>query len=172
MNPFIHPTIAKPLDHACWEKPAPRSIISSPAVVHSKDEALPASSSVTKRASINPSPRAQSRVALILGAITLTGLLLAPAIVLAVDINTATAEQLQEIKGIGPKMARTIIEERQRGGRFESMTDVSERVKGVGPKKAAAFKAAGLAVRGNRTGAATTLASGKKGAAGTPARKR
>ena len=97
------------------------------------------------------------------GNLTLAGCLLIPGFAIAVDINIATAQELQQVKGIGPKMAQVIVEERERGGRFESMTDVSERVKGVGPKKAASFQAAGLTV-----GAAQTMA-GPDAKAGAPA---
>src|SRR3546814_11217515 len=65
---------------------------------------------------------------------------------LAIDVNAATPEQLREIRGIGPKMAQVIIEERARGGRYESLDDLSDRVKGIGPKKAAAMQASGLTV--------------------------
>jgi len=70
----------------------------------------------------------------------------------AVDVNTATQEQLLTVRGIGPKTAQTIIEERSRGGHYQSLEDLSERVKGIGPKRAAAMQAAGLTVEG---GAAT-----------------
>src|SRR3546814_10253172 len=43
-------------------------------------------------------------------------------------------------------MAQVIIEERARGGRYESLDDLSDRVKGIGPKKAAAMQASGLTV--------------------------
>jgi len=92
--------------------------------------------------------------------------LLLPGLAMAVDINTATAQQLQEIKGIGPKTASIIIEERDRGGNFESMTDVSERVKGIGPKKAAALEAAGLKV-----GTAVAAAGKAAEPAARPARR-
>jgi len=74
-------------------------------------------------------------------------LFVAPA-AFAVDVNTATQEQLLTIRGIGPKTAQTIVEERNRGGRFQSLEDLSERVKGIGPKKAASMHAAGLTVEG------------------------
>lgn len=63
-----------------------------------------------------------------------------------VNVNAATASQLQEISGIGPKTAQVIIGERQRGGAYASMEDLSDRVKGIGPKKAARLAAAGLQV--------------------------
>ncbi|WP_245150657.1 ComEA family DNA-binding protein [Pollutimonas harenae] len=73
----------------------------------------------------------------------LTGLAL-PAGVHALDVNTATQEQLLGVRGIGPKTAKIIIEERSRAGRYDSLEDLSDRVKGIGPKKAAALQAAGL----------------------------
>lgn len=99
-----------------------------------------------------------------LRAVTLIGSLLLPGVALAVDINTATPQQLQEIKGIGPKTASIIIEERDRGGRFESITDVSERVKGIGPKKAASLEAAGLTVGAAVAAAGKEAESGARGA--------
>jgi hypothetical protein len=50
---------------------------------------------------------------------------------LAVEINTATDEQLQSLRGIGPAMAARIIAERARAP-FSSLADFDERVKGVG----------------------------------------
>jgi competence protein ComEA len=64
----------------------------------------------------------------------------------ALDVNSATAEQLTGIRGVGPKTADVIIKERERGGRFESLEDLSDRVRGIGPKKAQALQAAGLRV--------------------------
>ncbi len=50
---------------------------------------------------------------------------------LSVEINTATDEQLQSLRGIGPAMAGRIIAERARAP-FNSLADFDERVKGVG----------------------------------------
>jgi len=50
---------------------------------------------------------------------------------LSVEINTATDEQLQSLRGIGPAMAARIIAERARAP-FSSLADFDERVKGVG----------------------------------------
>lgn len=69
--------------------------------------------------------------------------------VYAVDVNAADVAQLEGIKGIGPKTARTIIEERTRGGRYESFEDLSDRVKGIGPAKVASLRSAGLTVQGS-----------------------
>ncbi|AOB33814.1 hypothetical protein AKI39_17100 [Bordetella sp. H567] len=64
----------------------------------------------------------------------------------ALDVNSATVDQLRAIRGVGPKTAETIVKERERGGRFESMEDLSERVRGIGPRRAQALEAAGLRV--------------------------
>lgn len=66
----------------------------------------------------------------------------------ALDANSASAEQLESLRGIGPKTARIIVQERQRGGRFESIEDLSDRVRGIGPKRAQSLQAAGLTVGG------------------------
>lgn len=91
---------------------------------------------------------------------------LMPRSVQAVDLNSATAQQLQALNGIGPKTATMIIEERTRGGNFSSLTDLSDRVRGIGPKKAAALKAAGLKVAagGGKSGTKAVPASPGKAA--------
>ena len=50
----------------------------------------------------------------------------------AVDVNSATAQQLESVSGIGPSTARTIVQERERAGAFESLDDLAERVRGIG----------------------------------------
>lgn len=64
----------------------------------------------------------------------------------AVDANLASAEELQAVRGIGPKTALLIVRERERGGAFESISDLSDRVRGIGPKRARAMQANGLSV--------------------------
>ncbi|SHG86815.1 ComEA family DNA-binding protein [Pollutimonas bauzanensis] len=76
----------------------------------------------------------------------------APGAAHAIDVNSATQEQLESVRGIGPKTAQTIIDERARGGRYESFADLSERVKGIGPKKAVSLQAAGLTLGGQGAG--------------------
>ena len=50
------------------------------------------------------------------------------------DVNTATTQQLQEVKGIGPKTAEKIIQFIQEEGPITSIKEL-ENVKGIGPKK-------------------------------------
>ena len=51
-----------------------------------------------------------------------------------VNINTASAEELQTLKGIGPATAQSIIDYRQIHGEFRSIDEIQE-VRGIGPKK-------------------------------------
>lgn len=88
------------------------------------------------------------------------GMSLTAASAAAMDVNTATVEQLQSLRGVGPKTAAIIIHERQRGGNFQSLEDLSDRVRGIGAKKARALQEAGLSI-GAGAGAA---AAGKLGA--------
>ena len=48
-----------------------------------------------------------------------------------VNLNTATAEQLATIPGVGPKMAERIIDYRQKNGGFKKVEDLMN-VSGVG----------------------------------------
>lgn len=49
------------------------------------------------------------------------------------DLNRATAEELDVLPGIGPAKARAMVEDRNRNGPFRSVDDLT-RVKGIGPK--------------------------------------
>lgn len=70
----------------------------------------------------------------------------APQTVAALDVNAATLEQLVAVRGIGPRTAQIIIDERRRAGPFESLEDLSDRIRGIGARKAAALRASGLRV--------------------------
>ncbi|MGD8329199.1 MAG: helix-hairpin-helix domain-containing protein [Acidobacteriota bacterium] len=48
-----------------------------------------------------------------------------------VDINTASAEELQKVPGIGEALARRIVEFREENGRFEKVDDLLN-VRGIG----------------------------------------
>jgi competence protein ComEA len=49
------------------------------------------------------------------------------------DLNRATALELEGLPGIGPKTAARIVDDRARRGRFRHAKDLA-RVKGIGPK--------------------------------------
>jgi len=51
----------------------------------------------------------------------------------AININTATSEQLTALKGIGLKKAQAIVSYRNQNGQFASATDLAN-VKGIGIK--------------------------------------
>lgn len=51
----------------------------------------------------------------------------------AVNINTASLEELNAVKGIGPSKAKAIIEHREKNGPFKSLDDLKA-VKGFGDK--------------------------------------
>lgn len=56
------------------------------------------------------------------------------AAVALININKATASELESIRGIGPMLAERIIEYREANGRFESLEDLI-RVPGIGQFK-------------------------------------
>lgn len=50
-----------------------------------------------------------------------------------VNVNTATAAQFEALPGIGPTMARRIVEHREKHGPFAKLEDLMQ-VKGIGEK--------------------------------------
>ena len=60
-------------------------------------------------------------------------LLLAAVSAFALDINTASAEEFIEVKGIGEKKAERIIAYRDEHGKFSSIDELKN-VKGIGEK--------------------------------------
>ncbi|MBI2771580.1 MAG: helix-hairpin-helix domain-containing protein [Burkholderiales bacterium] len=74
-------------------------------------------------------------------------MLYAAACFAAVDVNKATAAELDGVKGIGPAISGRIIDERKKGS-FKDWQDFIDRVKGVGEGNAAKFSAEGLTVGG------------------------
>ncbi|CAM3784745.1 Helix-hairpin-helix DNA-binding motif class 1 domain-containing protein [Bordetella sputigena] len=128
MNPFLHNTVATVQPPACA------------AAAGALPGASPGASPRMPARRRGRWPGAVGRLALA------AGLALAILPAHALDVNSATADQLRTVRGVGPKTAETIVKERERGGRFESMEDLSDRVRGIGPRKAQALQAAGLSV--------------------------
>ena len=103
--------------------------------------------------------------------------MLAAAAFAAVDVNKASASDLETVKGIGPAISSHIIEARKKGP-FKDWQDMIERVKGVGEANAAKFSAEGLTVNGatfkgaapaTRTDAPKAAAPATKPTAAAPA---
>ncbi len=57
-----------------------------------------------------------------------------PASTEKINLNTATVEQLQSLPGIGPSIAKSILDHRAKVGKFNRIEEVIN-VKGVGEKK-------------------------------------
>lgn len=76
-----------------------------------------------------------------------------------VDVNKADQASLDGVKGVGPKMSKSILDERKKG-EFKDWADFESRVKGVGEKNAIRLSDAGLTVNG-QTRQKTTAAEGK-----------
>jgi comEA protein len=51
-----------------------------------------------------------------------------------INLNSATAEQLQSIPGIGPATAKSILDYRAKVGKFNKIEEIIN-VKGIGEKK-------------------------------------
>jgi competence ComEA-like helix-hairpin-helix protein len=77
-----------------------------------------------------------------------------------IDINSASAVQLQEVPGIGPATAEKILQMRKSYGAFKSVDDLLS-VRGIGAKrleKMRKFLVAGHAAPGRRAGGSATAA--------------
>ena len=79
--------------------------------------------------------------------LAILAMLYAAAAFAAVDVNKATAADLDGIKGIGPAISKRIIDERKKGD-FKSWEDLISRVKGIGEGNAAKYSSEGLTVKG------------------------
>jgi competence protein ComEA len=91
--------------------------------------------------------------------LAILAMLYAAAAFAAVDVNKATAAELDGIKGIGPVMSKRIIDERKKG-EFKSWDDLITRVKGISDGNAAKFE--GLTVKGAEFKKATTARKEEK----------
>jgi len=79
-----------------------------------------------------------------------------------VDVNKADQSALDGVKGIGPKMSKTILDERKKGGDFKDWADFEKRVKGIGEKNSTKLSQAGLTVNGQPKAGAAPAAKESK----------
>lgn len=79
----------------------------------------------------------------------------------AVDLNTASQQQLEAIKGIGPQKAKAIIEYRAKNGAFKTTEDV---MKVPGIKEGIYSKIKGDITVGSKGAAAPAPAAAKASA--------
>ncbi len=87
--------------------------------------------------------------------------------VAAVNINTATKEELDALPGIGPAKAQAIVDHRKQNGPFRTVDDLKN-VKGIGAKRLEKMRA-DITVGPPVAGPARVAAPASSVAAGTPA---
>lgn len=86
----------------------------------------------------------------------------ATAVLAAVDVNTASQAELESLQGIGPALSSRILDERKKA-LFKDWSDLTERIKGLGPGHAVKLSKAGMTVNGaTYDGAASDINSDKK----------
>ena len=64
-----------------------------------------------------------------------------------VDLNKASEIELDGLTGVGPTLTREVMTERKKAP-FRDWSDVMQRVKGIGPKKATNLSEQGVRVQG------------------------
>ena len=93
--------------------------------------------------------------------------------VAAVDLNTATREELVAVNGIGPARAQAILDYRAQHGTFKSVDELKD-VKGIGARRFETLKSEFIvtptAAKPAPRTEAKTQAIATKGEAGKPAR--
>lgn len=149
MNPFTQATVAAPFIHSS-QTAAPTVRLSDHRgrnCAAPSNTQTPSPASRFRHAGLASAVSARTRrPAWLLGLLGMAAALAVAGQAMAIDVNQATLEELQTLRGIGPKTAQTILDERGRGGPFDSIEDFSDRVKGIGSKKAASLQAAGLTI--------------------------
>jgi competence protein ComEA len=145
MNPFLHETAGRPAGGSSDAVRAHASAVSAP--VPGAGRAFGPNRGPCARRPAHRRARGLSRLLTAAGIAALAWAGAAG----AVDLNTATLDQLRGIRGIGPKTAQVILDERARGGRYLSFADLSDRVRGIGPRRAQSLQSAGLTIDGGGT---------------------
>lgn len=143
MNPFLYDTARRSRGGAAHPR-ACRDAVNARASDHAAEALDARSDGAAVRRPGRPRPHRLSHLLVTAGIAALAWAGTAG----AVDLNTATLDQLQSVRGIGPKTARIILEERTRAGHYRSFTDLSDRVRGIGPRRARSLQAAGLTLDG------------------------
>ena len=98
--------------------------------------------------------------------LAILAMLYAAASFAAVDVNKATAAELDSVKGIGPSISTKILDERKKGS-FKDWQDFIERVKGIGESNAAKFSAEGLTINGSAFKGVSATKKEEKAATGS-----
>ncbi len=93
-------------------------------------------------------------------AATIATVLLASVAWAQVDLNKATEIELDGLNGVGPALTREVMTEREKAP-FRNWPDVMQRVKGIGPKKAANLSEQGVRVQGQGYGPSLSTPSKK-----------
>ncbi|WP_051423838.1 MULTISPECIES: ComEA family DNA-binding protein [Bordetella] len=130
MNPFLHDPVAVPRPAA--PRPSIRLAPRWPLVGPRQPG----------RAGHAPAPRPLARAVgrcAVAGSLSFAAMPAQP-----LDVNAASAHELEALHGVGPRTAQVIIQERERAGPFESLQDLSDRVRGIGRKRLESLRAAGL----------------------------
>lgn len=87
----------------------------------------------------------------------------------AVNINTATLEELEQLPGVGPAKAQAIIDDRTQNGKFKDVEDL-KRVKGIGDGIFDKLKSE-ITVTGATTGVSAAAGTANKKADGKADKK-
>lgn len=67
----------------------------------------------------------------------------------ALEVNQATVQELDGVKGLGQKRAQAIVDERTKNGPFKSAQDLADRIKGIGDKSVQTLIKSGLTINGS-----------------------
>ncbi len=85
----------------------------------------------------------------------------------ALEVNQATVQELDGVKGLGQKRAQAIVDERTKNGPFKSAQDLADRIKGIGDKSVQTLIKSGLTINGSSAAPVTESKSAHKKNAGS-----